>query len=103
MEPRSDTPQFVVFLAGAAILSTLAIAQLPRFPEALRAPSTPFDRSRAPGAAADYKLIQEAASVLPSGASVAVLAQPRNADRETALHRLAVALLPGRKVIPAAL
>jgi hypothetical protein len=103
MKPRSDTPQYFLLLAGAAILTALATAKLPHFPEALRAPSTPFDRNPAPGAAADYKLFQEAAAVVPSGASVAALSEPRNAVRETSLHRMAVALLPGRKVLPAAL
>jgi hypothetical protein len=103
MNPRSDTPQFFLFLGAGAILTALAISKLPHFPEVLQAPSTPFDRTPAPGAAADYKLFQEAASVVPPGASVAALSQPRNAVRETSLHRMAVALLPGRKVLPAAL
>jgi hypothetical protein len=103
MKMRSDTPQFFLLLAGAAILSALAIAKLPRFPEFLRAPSTPFDRNPAPGAVAEFKLFREATSVVPPGASVAALSQPRNAVRETSLHREAVALLPGRKVLPAAL
>jgi hypothetical protein len=103
MKPRSDTPRFFLLLGGAAVLTALAIRGLPHFPEVLQAPSTPFDRNPAPDAAADYKLFQEAASVVPSGASVAALSQPRNAVRETSLHRMAVALLPGRKVLPAAL
>jgi hypothetical protein len=100
---RSDTPRFFVLLAGAVILTALAISKLPRLPEVLRAPSTPFDRNPAPGAVADFKLFREAASVVPPGASVAALSQPRNAVRETSLHREAVALLPGRRVLPAAL
>jgi hypothetical protein len=103
MKPRSGTPQFFLLLGGAAVLTALAISRLPHFPEVLQAPSTPFDRNPAPGAVADYKLFQEAASVVHSGASVAALSQPRNAVRETSLHRVAVALLPGRKVLPAAL
>jgi hypothetical protein len=103
MKPRSDSPQFFLLLAGAAVLTALAISRLPHFPEALRAPSTPFDRNAAPGAVASYKLFQEASPVFRSGASVAALSVPRNAVRETSLHRYAVALLPGRKVLPAAL
>ena len=103
MRGRSEAPRFFVLLGGAAILTALAISKLPHFPEVLQAPSTPFDRNPAPGAAADYKLFQEAASVVPPGVSVAALSEPRNAVRETSLHRMAVALLPGRKVWPAAL
>ena len=103
MKPRSDTPQFFLLLCGAALLTALAIARLPRFPDLLHPPSTPFDRSAMPASAVSYRLFQAAAAVVPAGASVAVLAQPRDAMRETALHREAVALLPGRKVVPAAL
>jgi len=56
-----------------------------------------------PASAESYRLFQAAAAVIPSGASVAPLSQPRDPVRETALHREAVALLPGRRVIPAAL
>ena len=102
MKPHSDSPQFFLLLAGAAVLTALAVSRLPHFPEALQTPSTPFDRSGAP-AAFDYKLFHEAAAIVPPGASVAALSEPRNAVRETSLHRMAVALLPGRKVLPAAL
>jgi hypothetical protein len=102
MKPRNDTAQFFALFAGAVILTALAIVRLPRFPDLVRAPSTPFDRS-APDTAAVYRLLQAAAAVIPSGASVAPLSQPRHPVRETELHRQAVALLPGRKVIPAAL
>jgi hypothetical protein len=103
MKPRSDTAQFPLLLGGATVLAFLAIARLPRFPQVLQAPSTPFDRSAAPDAATDYHLLREAASVVPPDASVAALSQPRSPLRETTLHRAAVALLPGRKVVPAAL
>jgi hypothetical protein len=56
-----------------------------------------------PASAVSYRLFRAAAAVVPAGASVAVLSQPRDAQRETALHREAVALLPGRKVVAAAL
>jgi hypothetical protein len=102
MKPRSDASQLFLLLGGAAILTALALARLPRSPDLFRAPSTPFDRS-SPDAAALYRLFQAAAAVIPSGATVAPLSQPRHPVRETELHREAVALLPGRKVIPAAL
>ncbi len=103
MKPRSDSPQFFLLLGGAAALTALAIARLPPLPDLVHAPSTPFDRSAMPASAVSYRLFQAAAAVVPAGASVAVLSQPRDAVRETALHREAVALLPGRKVVPAAL
>ena len=102
MRPRSDTPQFFLLLGGAALLTALAIVRLPRFPDLVHAPSTPFDRS-APDTAAVFRLFQMAAAVIPPGGSVAALWQPRHPVRETELHRQAVALLPGRRVIPAAL
>ena len=103
MKPRSDSPQFFLLLGGAALLTALAIARLPPLPDLVHAPSTPFDRSAMPASAVSYRLIQAAAAVVPAGASVAVLSQPRDAIRETALHREAVALLPGWRVVPAAL
>jgi hypothetical protein len=103
MNPRSDTPQFFLLLGGAAVLTALAVSELPRFPDVLQAPTTPFDRSATQGTAAPYRLFQAAATVIPRGASVAPLSQPRDPVRETELHREAVALLPARRVIPAAL
>jgi hypothetical protein len=103
MRARSEAFQVFLLLGGAAILAALAIRRLPRIPDLLQAPSTPFDRSAMPASAESYRLFQAAATVIPPAASVATLSQPRDAKRETALHREAVALLPGRRVIPAAL
>jgi hypothetical protein len=103
MKPRSEAPQFFLLLGGAAVFTALAIWRLPHFPDLLLAPSTPFDRSAMPASAESYRLFQAAAAVIPAGASVATLSQPREARQETALHREAVALLPGRRVVPAAL
>ncbi len=100
---RSDTSRFFLLLGGAAVLTVLAISNLPRLPELLRAPSTPFDRGPIPAVAASYRLFRSATAVIPSGASVSPLSQPRDPVRETELHREAVALLPGMRVIPAAL
>ena len=103
MESRSDTAQFRLLLAGAAVLTVLSIARLPRLPDLLQPPSTPFDRSAMPESAGSYRLFQAAADVIPAGASVAVLGEPRDTRLETGFHREAVALLPGRKIVPAAL
>ena len=101
--PPSDRPQTFFFLAGAVVLMALAITELPPIPELLRAPRTPYDRNPAIGMAAEWRLLTDAAKVIPVGTSVSALAEPRNPDIETALHRDAVALLPGRKIFAAAI
>jgi hypothetical protein len=102
MRIRPDAPQWLLSLGGAAVLTVLSISSLPRFTDILRAPSTPFDRSATPNAASDYTLFWTAASVIPAGSTVAPISEPRNASRETFLHREAVGLLPGRRVLAAA-
>lgn len=98
----ADLPRLPLFLAGALALLVLSVSKLPPLPELLRAPATPFDRS-IPAATSDYRLMLEAAAVIPAGASVSPVSEPRDAVRETSLHREAVSLLPGRKVVPAAI
>jgi hypothetical protein len=102
MKARSDTPQLFLLLGGAAALTALAITRLPPLPDLLRAPSTPFDHSAPPAAVAQYRLLLDAAAVVPPGASVASICEPRDPTRETLLHRETFALLPGRKVLAAA-
>jgi hypothetical protein len=102
MRIRPETPQLLVFLGGAAALTALAITRLPPLPDLLHAPATPFDHSAPPVAGAQYRLLVEAAAVVPPGASVVPICEPRDLPRETNLHREAFALLPGRKVLPAA-
>ncbi len=102
MKARSDTPQFVLLLTGAAALTALSLSRLPPVPDILHAPSTPFDRSAAAAAAPDYRFFREAAARIPRGVSVAPVCEPRDPERETTLHREAIGLLPGRKILPAA-
>lgn len=90
-----------LFLGGAAVLLVISILRLPPLPDVVHAPATPFDRTN-PKMALEYRLLLEAAARIPEGASVSVVCAPRDFSRETELHREAVALLPGRKVIPAA-
>lgn len=49
-----------------------------------------------------YALLAAADRVIPAGASVVVKTEPPDAVRETWYHRIAVALLPGRRPRPAA-
>ncbi|HYV42554.1 MAG TPA: hypothetical protein VEO02_12250 [Thermoanaerobaculia bacterium] len=102
MKARSDLPQLLLLLAGASALTALSLSRLPSLADILRPPSTPFDRSLAAAAAADYRLFWEAAAWIPRGVSVAPISGPRDPVRETTLHREAVGLLPGRKILPAA-
>jgi hypothetical protein len=91
-----------ILLAGAAVLLGMGAARLPAPAEILRRPATPYDRTDAPGAAPAFLLLSQAARVVPPGAAATVRAQPRSAVDETMLHFLGVALLPGRRVLPAA-
>jgi hypothetical protein len=50
-----------------------------------------------------YALLAAADRVSPAGASVVVKTEPSDAVQETWYHRIAVALLPGRRPRPAAL
>jgi hypothetical protein len=102
MKARSDLPQLLLLLTGASALTALSLSRLPPMPDILHAPSTPFDRSAAAAAAADYRLFWEAAAWIPRGVSVTPVCEPRDPARETTLHREAVGLLPGRKILPAA-
>ena len=49
-----------------------------------------------------YALLAAADRVIPAGASVVVKTEPSDAVQETWYHRVAVALLPGRRPRPAA-
>jgi len=98
-----EAAHLAILLAGAAILLGLSIGALPWRSGVLRAPSTPFDNSLASAMASDFRLFAEADAVLPPGVSVTAISEPRDSGRETALHRAAIALLPRRKIYPAAL
>jgi len=101
-KPVTNVLDFFLLLGGAAVLTVLAAVELPPLSELFRAPETPFDRTMALAAAPEYRLLSESAAVIPLGVSVCAVAEPRNALRETWLHRGAVGLLPGRRIIPAA-
>jgi hypothetical protein len=90
-------------LTGATVLLAATAAILPPPRALLRAPSTPFDRSRARYLAPAFSLIAEARRVVPEGARVTVTSEPLNPALDNTTHRVGVALLPGRDVFPAAL
>ena len=90
-------------LAGAALLAGFSIAALPFSRGLFRAPRTPFDESDPAFTVPAWVLLQRAQPLIPPGSSVVVRSEPPDATRDTSLHRFAVALLPGRTILPAAL
>lgn len=88
-----------LLLAGAAVLAAWALAILPR--DIRGFPATPFDRTD-PALAPVFRCLTAARASVPREASVTVIAEPRDAARETSLYGAAVALLDGRRVLPAA-
>ena len=50
-----------------------------------------------------WLLLERAAALVPEGASVVARVEPVDTNMDSYLHRFAVALLPGRRIIPAAL
>jgi hypothetical protein len=100
--PPSTFPLPLVPLIGAALLVAFALTSLPWTDGLFRRPRTPFDRSAARAVAPGYALVASAMPLVPSGATVVVRTEPRDAVAETYYHRFADALLPGRRALPAA-
>ena len=50
-----------------------------------------------------WLVLERAASLVPRGAPVVVRTEPADPATDFYLHRFAVALLPGRRILPAAL
>jgi hypothetical protein len=98
----TDNSQLLFPLLGAAVLVAFAAAGLPWKENPLSAPRTPFDRSEAKSVAPGFALLRDAAAVIPPGAVVVARTEPRDPVQETYFHRFALALLPGREVLPAA-
>lgn len=91
-------------LVGAAVLAGFSVAALPFSRGLFRAPRTPYDASDAAFTTVPAWIVLERAQpLIPAGASVVVRVEPADATTDSYLHRFAVALLPGRKIVPAAL
>ncbi len=103
MSPRSTGPAASVLapLLGAAVLTAQVLWALPWRSGSLK-PATPFERTPARSLAPGYLLLRRAASSIPNGASFVVQTNPPDATLETWYHRFGVALLPGRRALPAA-
>ena len=89
-------------LAGSAILAGLSVAALPFSSGLFHLPRTPYDANEASFLAPDWILLQRAAEIVPRDVSVVVRGEPPDATNDSYLHRFAVGLLPGRKIVPAA-
>lgn len=91
-------------LAGAAVLAAFSIAALPFSRGLSQAPRTPYDASPAASLTVPaWIVLQRAEALVPPGASVVVRIEPADASTDSYLHRFAIALLPGRRILPAAL
>ncbi len=93
----------VLALAGSLVMLAYAIHRLPAARSLLRLPRTPIDNSRIHDSAAEYRLLLDAGRVVPENATVLIRSGIGDAEKNTFLHRFGVALLPGRKVLPAVL
>ncbi|MFN2634941.1 MAG: hypothetical protein ABR610_16140 [Thermoanaerobaculia bacterium] len=97
------SPESVVLLLGAGALAAWSFARLPEPREMFRPAITPFDRTDSRTTAGPaFHFLSSAAPAVPAGAAAVAVTEPRDAARESALHGAAVALLPGRRVLPGA-
>jgi hypothetical protein len=92
-----------LFLIGGVLMTFFAKERLPSHRVWLTAPQTPFDRSGIPSMRDSYLLLSKAAAIVPRGATVLMRTEPDNSIADGSLIRHAVALLPGRRVLPAAI
>ncbi|MDQ5858643.1 MAG: hypothetical protein M3542_10280 [Acidobacteriota bacterium] len=91
-------------LAGSALLAAFSIAALPFSRGLFEAPRTPYDANPAAFVTVPaWIVLQRAAAIVPPGASVVVRSEPADPPTDSYYHRFAVALLPGRRILPAAL
>lgn len=102
MKSRVDLP-FAILLGGSGALAVWAAVRLPPPRDLASVPATPYEHSRlGPAVIPVFQLLSRATAAIPAGASVVLVAEPRDAVRETALHNYAVALLADRRVLPSA-
>lgn len=71
-------------------------------PRPLPGAADPYDASPAAFITVPWIVLQSAEALVPPGAFVVVRSEPVDAASDSDLHRFAVALLPGRRILPAA-
>lgn len=89
-------------LAGAAVLAGFSVGALPFSRSLFRATRTPYDASEPKFVAPAWVLLRRAEPLVPAGAQVLFRTGSPDTNTDTYLHRFAVALLPGRRIVPAA-
>jgi hypothetical protein len=90
-------------LVGSAILAAFSVAALPFSRGLFRLAQTPYDASDARFIVPSWIVLARAAPLIPRGAAVLVRAEPPDPTNDMYLHRYGNGLLPGRKIVPAAL
>jgi hypothetical protein len=99
---RRESLRLAAPVLGAAVLVAVTLAGLPWNDRPFDAPRTPFDRGAAKGIALAFALLRAAEGVIPRGGVLVMRSEPRDLAQDTYLYRFALALLPGREVVPAA-
>ena len=79
----------------------LAVRELPPAREWIHRPATPLARSKVGWSGMEFRILTEASRVIPAGATVLVRNAANQPWRADMSYRFAVALLPGRTILPA--
>jgi hypothetical protein len=92
-----------VLFPAALFMMAVCLLQVPAPSRWLRQDATPFDNGPTASVAPAFDLLLSAATVVPDGALVLARSAVPDPRADTYLHRAAVALLPDRQVLPAAI
>lgn len=92
-----------VLFPAALLMTAVCLLQVPAPSRWIREDATPFDNGPTASVASAYDLLRNAATVVPDGARVLARTAVSDPRADTYLHRAAVALLPDRQVLPAAI
>jgi len=90
-------------LVGSAVLVAFSIAALPFSRGLFRVAQTPYDASDAAFTRPAWIVLSRADPLVPRGAAVLIRTEPPDPTNDMYLHRFGIALLPGRRIVPAAL
>jgi hypothetical protein len=90
-------------LIGSAILAAFSVGALPFSRGLFRVAQTPYDASDATFTRPAWILLTRADPLVPRGAAVLIRTEPPDPTNDMYLHRFGIGLLPGRKIVPAAL